>query len=220
MRLGAIGVLILVALPEGGGAQASGSLFERLNLDKLRLSALGGGAGAMRPSQMLATQAYQLHSDYGEIVPSWRVVFHATYWESRYTDKAVQRFAAQFRTQVIDPAADDTLREAQIKVSDIAVTADLRYSPWQSTVLRTYVGAGTGVHVLNGEGRYISQTFIENSLDNIAVGVLAVAGADVALLSRFSFGAQARFDLLSGISYASFRVVGSYHFRDDPGAKP
>lgn len=222
MSVRAIALLVLAALiaPGTASAQASGSLFERLNLDKLRLSALGGGAGATRPSQMLATQAYQLHSDYGEIVPSWRVVFHATYWESRYTDKAVQRFASQFRTQVIDPAADDTLRQAQIKVSDIAVTADLRYSPWQSPVLRTYIGAGTGVHVLNGEGRYISQTFIENSLDNLAVGVLALAGADVALLSRFSFGAQARFDLLSGISYASLRLVGSYHFRDEPGAKP
>ena len=221
MRLRACLLLLLASAPAVAGAQASGSLFERLNLDKLRLSALGGGAGAMRPSQMLATQAYQLHSDYGEIVPSWRVVFHATYWESRYTDKAVQRFAEQFRTSVIDPSADDTLRRAQIKVSDIAVTADLRYSPWQSPVLRTYIGGGTGVHVLNGEGRYISQTFIEGSLDNIAVGVLALAGVDVALLSRLSVGVQARFDLLSGISYASFRALGSYHFRDDvPAARP
>jgi hypothetical protein len=208
-------------LPAVAAAQASGSLFERLNLDKLRLSALGGGAGAMKPSQMLPTQAYALHSDYGEIVPSWRVVFHVTYWESRYTDKAVERFAAQFRTSVVDPSADDTLRKAQIKVSDIAVTADLRYSPWQSQTLRTYVGAGTGIHVLNGEGRYISKTFIENSLDNMAVGVLALGGADLALFQRFSFGLQARFDLLSGMSYASFRVLGSYHFRDPvPAGRP
>ena len=214
--------LVLVALlPAVAAAQASGSLFERLNLDKLRLSALGGGGGAMKPSQMLPTQAYALHSDYGEIVRSWRVVFHVTYWESRYTDKAVERFAAQFRTAVVDPSADDTLRKAQIKVSDIAVTADLRYSPWQSQTIRTYIGAGTGIHVLNGEGRYISKTFIENSLDNMAVGVLALGGADLALLQRFSFGLQARFDLLSGMSYASFRVLGSYHFRDAvPGARP
>lgn len=213
-------ILVLAVAPVVTEAQASGSLFERLNLDKLRLSALGGGGGVMKPSQMLATEAFQLHSDYGEIVPSWRVVFHATYWESRYTDRAVEKFAAQFRTSVVDPAADDSLRRAQIKVSDIAVTADLRYSPWQSAVLRTYIGAGAGVHVLNGEGRYISQTFIENSLDNIAVGVLALGGADIALLPRLSVGAQARFDLLSGISYASLRVIGSYHFRDPvPGAK-
>jgi len=214
-------LLLLALVPAVAAAQASGSLFERLNLDKLRLSALGGGAGAMKPSQMLQTQAYSLHSDYGEIVPSWRVVFHVTYWESRYSDRAVQRFADQFRTAVVDPSVDDTLRRAQIKVSDIAVTADLRYSPWQSQMIRTYIGAGTGVHALNGEGRYISQTFIENALDNISVGVLALGGVDLALLPRISFGLQARFDLLSGISYPSFRVLGSYHFRDDvPGAKP
>ena len=213
--------MLVAMLPAVAAAQASGSLFERLNLDKLRLSALGGGAGAMKPSQMLPTQAYALHSDYGEIVPSWRVVFHVTYWESRYTDKAVERFAAQFRTSVVDPSADDTLRKAQIKVSDIAVTADLRYSPWQTQTIRTYIGAGTGIHVLNGEGRYISKTFIENSLDNMAVGVLALGGADLALLQRFSFGLQARFDLLSGMSYASFRVLGSYHFRDPvPSGRP
>ena len=190
------------------------SLFEKLNLDKLRLSALGGSVGAMKPSQMQTTRAYSLHSDYGEIVPSLRLVFSATYWESRYTDKAVRRFSDQFRSNLDDPSGDDTLRESRIKVSDIAITADLRYDFWSRPTMRAYLGGGGGAHVLNGEGKYISQTFIETSLDNIAAGVLAVIGGEVVALQRLAIGVQGRYDLLSGVSYGSVRFTGSYHFAD------
>ena len=199
-------------------AQEDQSLFEKLNLDKLRLSALGGSVGAMKPSQMHTTRAYSLHSDYGEIVPSLRLVFSATYWESRYTDKAVRRFSDQFRSNLDDPSNDDVLHEARIKVSDIAVTADLRYDFWSTTNMRAYLGGGGGAHVLNGEGKYISQTFIETSLDNIAAGVLAVVGGEVVAAQRLAIGIQGRYDLLSGVSYGSIRFTGSYHF-SDPGVK-
>ena len=195
-------------------AQDNSSLFEKLNLDKLRLSALGGSVGAMKPSQMHTTRAYSLHSDYGEIVPSLRLVFTATYWESRYTDKAVRRFSDQFRSNISDPSADDTLHEGRIKVSDIAVTGDLRYDFWSTTNARAYLGGGLGAHVLNGEGKYISQTFIETSLDNIAAGVLAVLGGEIVAAQRIAVGVQGRYDLLSGVSYGSLRFTGSYHFSD------
>lgn len=212
-------LLLTVLLSASAGAQEE-SMFEKLNLDKLQLSALGGSVGAMKPSQMHTTRAYSLHADYGELVPALRLVFSATYWESRYTDKAVRRFSDQFRTNIDDPSGDDELRESRIKVSDIAVTADLRYDFWTSPTLRAYIGGGGGAHVLNGEGKYISQTFIETSLDNIAAGVLTVIGGEVVAGQRIAVGVQGRYDLLSGVSYGSIRFTGSYHFAaTEPGVK-
>ena len=219
MRL-ALVLLAIMGARSASAQEENSSLFEKLNLDKLRLSALGGSVGAMKPSQMHTTQSYSLHSDYGEIVPSIRVVFTATYWESRYTDKAVRRFSDQFRTNLSDPSGDDELRESRIKVSDIAVTADLRYDFWNRPTMRGYIGGGGGAHVLNGEGKYISQTFIETSLDNIAAGVLALIGAEIVAGQRVSVGVQGRYDLLSGVSYGSIRFTGSYHFAaTEPGVK-
>jgi hypothetical protein len=75
-RLGGAAVLALaVGWPRAAAGQ---SLFERLNLDRLRLSALGASVGPVLPTRVRATRAYGLHADYGEITPPWRVVFGVT----------------------------------------------------------------------------------------------------------------------------------------------
>jgi hypothetical protein len=220
--VGALGALTLAALgaPAAAAAQQvppepQGSLFERLYLDRLRLSALGVSAGAVKPTQMVATEAYALNADYGEIVPHWRVVFSATYWRSRLNDEAVQRYADTLRTVIVDPSGDDTLDLGRITVQDIALAADLRWFPRRAagTVLRPYAGGGFAAHVVNAEGQAIAGTFVERALDNITAGVGATAGLDVAFFNRISVGMQARYDLLSGARFGSVRLVGNYLFR-------
>jgi hypothetical protein len=194
-----------------GGAQ--GSLFERLNLDKLRLSALGFSYGAMQPSQMDATQAYSLHSDYGEVAERWRIVFTATFWKSRYRQDVVLAFADSLQRNITDPEGNAEVIASGISVSDIAVGGDVRWmSPIRHIRLQPYLGANLSAHVINAEGPLIEGTFMETALDNIAAGVAATAGIDVVLISHFTAGMQARFDLLSGIRYGSLRVVGTYLF--------
>src|SRR5437773_7704605 len=59
------------AVAQTGG----GSVFQRLNLDKLQLYALGASAGPIMPSQVVSTTVYGLGADYGEISRNWRVIF-------------------------------------------------------------------------------------------------------------------------------------------------
>ena len=216
VRLSAGVLLLLGAAAAPAGAQISGSLFERLNLDRLKLTAIGASYGAINPSAMEATQSYSIFADYGEVVEKWRVVFSATYWDSRFDDDVVREFTDKFREAIIDPAADDTLREADIAVSDIAVVADLRFAPLRARMFRPYIGGGFGFHVLNAEGRYISNTLVEQSLDNIAAGFAGVVGLDAVLFRRVTAGVQVRYDLLSGTRYGSLRVTGSYLFDRTP----
>ena len=100
----------LAALALGGGCLAAPaavraqeepehhhSLFERLNLDRLRLVAMGIAVGETKPTQIDRTRVYSLHADYGEIAPGFRVVFVATYWGSRYGDETLRKFEDTLR---------------------------------------------------------------------------------------------------------------------------
>ena len=85
----AIAALGTIASPLA--AQDRPGLFERLNLDKLKLTAFGTSMGPVAPTSIVPTVSMSLHADYGEIAPKWRVVFSATYWGSRYRDDVVDR---------------------------------------------------------------------------------------------------------------------------------
>ena len=218
-------VLVVVAgafgLAVAGPARAQGgnSLFERLNLDRLRLSAIGVSYGSINPSQMVATQSYSIFADYGEIVTNWRVVFTASYWDTRYTDGVVRDFTVRFRENLVDPSGDDTLRVSTITMSDISLGADVRYTPRRTGAIRPYFGGGGGAHVLNAEGKYIENTFVEAWLDNIAAGFSGVAGLDAIIGRRITVGLQARYELLSGTGYGSIRAAGSYLFDRVPPSR-
>jgi hypothetical protein len=195
------------------GAQ---SLFERLNLDRLRLTALGATMGPLRASRAEHTQSYGVYADYGYIARSLRVVFSATYWGSHFSDEFVQTFENRLREQIIDPSGDDTLRLGRIDVSDIALEVDLRYTPRPNAVLSPYVGGGLGAHMVNAESPFINDTFVESALDNISAGFAAFAGLDTAPVGRLSFGLQARMNLLSNLRYWSARAVVTYFFGSQP----
>jgi hypothetical protein len=210
----AVALTLLLAVPAAGGAQG---LFERLNLDKLKLTAMGGSYGAIQPSQMEATQAYSLHADYGEIANRWRVVFTVTYWGSRYREDVVRGFADSLGRSIEDPEENAELIASGVAVSDIAVGGDVRWmSPMRFVRFKPYLGGNLSVHVLNAEGKLIGGTFMEQALDNIATGIAGVAGMDIVVFSHLSVGAQARYDLLSGIRYSSLRIGGTYLFDRAP----
>jgi hypothetical protein len=192
------------------------SLFERLNLDRLRLTALGVTAGPVRASRAEDAQSFGVFADYGYIARSWRVVFSANYWGSQFRDEYVDTFEQRLREQVIDPSGDDTLNLGDINVSDIALEVELRYTPRPNAVLRPYAGGGLGAHIINAESPFINDTFVESALDNISAGFAAFGGVDTAPAGRISFGVQARLNLLSNLRYWSGRAVVTYFFGNQP----
>ncbi|HET7459166.1 MAG TPA: hypothetical protein VFJ74_16065 [Gemmatimonadaceae bacterium] len=194
------------------------SFFSRLGLDRLRLSGVGFALGGVKPSQMEATKAFTLEADYGEIVPHWRVVFVTDVWSSRLDSDAIRRYRDALRRVTVDPAGDDEFNIGTVRVSDIALGVDTRWSPQRSRsqFLHWYLGGGLAAHVLNGEGRAIANTFVERSLDNIAVGPSVAAGLDAVFFQHVTLGMQARYDLVSGARYGSLRAVGTYIFDRAP----
>jgi opacity protein-like surface antigen len=218
VRLATVALVTLGALaPASLSAQ---SLFERLNLDRLRLTALGATAGPIRASRAEHTQSYGVYADYGYIAQSWRVIFSATYWGSHFRDEFVETFENRLRENIIDPAGDDTLDLGRINVSDIALEVDLRYTPRPNAVLRPYAGGGLGAHIINAESPFINDTFVESALDNISAGFAVFAGLDTEPAGRISFGMQARLNMLSNLRYWSGRALVTYFFGNQPASSP
>jgi hypothetical protein len=198
------------------------TILQRFNIDKLRLTALGVSVGAVKPTQVRATESYSLHADYGHIATNWRVIFSATYWGSRYSAKTMRTFEDTLRKVIRDTTGDYELDLGRVDVSDIALATELRWSParWSRGFFRPYLGGGLGAHVVNAEGRAISGTFVERALDNITAGILGTAGVDAILLKQVNVGMQARYDLLSGARFGSLRLVGTYVFEPERHTPP
>jgi opacity protein-like surface antigen len=193
-------------------AQAEGSWFERLGIDKLRFSALGAQVGRVNPHGIEPATSYSLQVDYGEIVPNWRIYFNATYWGSRFRDRNVRAYADSLRNTIYDPTGDAQVLLGDITVSDIVLGADARRTFLPSAWLRPYVGGGIATHVVNADGRLIDGTFVERATDVIAVGVAGIAGADIRIVRHIALNAQARYDFLSLARFGSLRVGASYYF--------
>ncbi|HEU4565503.1 MAG TPA: hypothetical protein VFS05_12665 [Gemmatimonadaceae bacterium] len=191
---------------------AQGSIFEKLNLDRLRLTAVGVSVGPVVPARIEPTQGYSIQADYGEIARKWRIVFIATYWGSHFKDRVVHQLERRLRENTIDPSGDDTLSIGRINVSDIALETDVRYTPLRTAGLRPFVGGAFGAHIINAENRFIQGTIVESALDNIAFGVTGLAGVDSAPFHGFALNLQGRVSLISNARFVSLRAGGSYHF--------
>jgi hypothetical protein len=215
-----VGILaVLVATSRPLAAQAEGSLFERLGIDKLRFTSLGFALGRVNPHGIEPANSYSLQADYGEITPGWRIVFHATYWGSRFRDRNVRAYADSLRNAIYDPTGDAVVLLGNITVSDIALGADARRTYLPNKVIRPYVGGGITGHVVNADGRLIDGTFVERATDILAIGVAGTAGVSAHLIPHIALEAQARYDFLSLARFGSLRVGASYFF-DNPRPRP
>jgi opacity protein-like surface antigen len=195
-------VAILVAAAVPARAQ---SIFQKLDLDKLRLEGIGGVVGPVSPSTIVSTQSYGVQADYGEITPHVRVGFSGSFWSSRFTDKTVEQFITQLERSLSDPT--DSIKFDRVRVSTISVEADVRYIPTNTrAAVQPYVGGGLGLHIVNAESKLIQGTFVESALDNIGAGISAIAGVDFLPTHRVSVGLEARYTVLGTLRFGTVRA--------------
>lgn len=187
------------------------NIFQRLDLDKLRLEGVGAVAGPVSPSTVVSTQSYGVQADYGEITPHLRVGFSASFWSSRFDDKTVNRFISQLQQSLSNP--DDSIKFDRVKVSTISLEADLRFTPVkQHAAVQPYIGGGLGLHIVNAESKLIAGTFVESALDNIGAGISGIVGIAILPTHRVSVGVEARYTVLGTLRFGTVRAGGMFHF--------
>jgi opacity protein-like surface antigen len=200
-------VAMLAALTAPAHAQ---NIFQRLDLDKLRLEGFGAVVGPVSPSTVVSTQSYGIQADYGELRPHLRVGFSASFWNSRFTDKVVRQFIEQLEQSLSNP--EDSINFDRVKVSTISVEADLRYIPTNThAAVQPYLGGGLGLHIVNAESKLIQGTFVESALDNIGAGISAIAGVAFLPTHRVSVGIEARYTVLGTLRFGTVRAGGMFH---------
>ena len=199
-------------------AAAQEKILNWLNLDRLQIVSLGAAIGRVQPSQLEAATIYALQADYGEIAPSWRITFGASYWESRFRDHVIEAFVDSLQKSVSDPAA--RVVPSPVSLYDVTFSADARYTPQYSGEIKPFVGVGIAAHVINAEGKLIKGTFVERALDDIAAGTYVTAGFTLRILRHYGVEGSVRGDLLSGFRSTQARVGATYYFGRIHGTRP
>lgn len=212
-------LLVMATIAHPRGAAAQESVFERLNLDKLKLTSLGVAYGPVHPAKSQDTQSYGVTADYGEIARNFRIVLAVSYWGSEFTRDVVDKFVRQVSKSIVDPTGDAALERHRVTISDISLETDIQWSPLKTRLLKPYAGFGIGAHVINAESKLIEGTFVESALDNIGTGFTGLAGVRLGPVKRIAFGVEGRFTALSNIRFGTIRATGAFFFGPDDGTR-
>jgi hypothetical protein len=201
--------LVLVGRPAAAQSLAD------YDYDNLSFRGIGFDWGVIFPSKVDATPAYSLRLDLGFLGPAVRILPSLTYWDSELKDRELDRLAEQLgrlpSLQNLDPPI--TGRSfGTVRWSDLSLGLDAQLVWTAPLDVITYVGAGVGLHTLNGRGDFIDDTFVEDLLDSTTAGVAASAGVELQLMPRLRAYGEARYTVASDVRYPGIRVGAAFMF--------
>jgi opacity protein-like surface antigen len=192
--------------------------------ENLTFRGIGFDLGYIWPNKVVSTNSYNLHLDLGFLGPGVRVVSNLGYWSSTFKRGEINRLAEQLNRL---PALADrgvTIQPSElgkIDWSDISLGVDLHYVWTVPLQIITYLGAGAGLHLLNGQGTSVQDTFVEDLLDSTAPGLAVMGGLELEPTDRFRVYGELRYTLMSDVRYPGVRVGAALMFppRAQPGAQ-
>jgi hypothetical protein len=177
--------------------------------DNLSFRGVGLDWGYISPTKVDDTSLWGLRIDLGYLGPAIRVVPSLTFWSSTMRASELNRLATALEnlpplsSRGIDITADDL---GIVEWSDLALNLDL-HAVWTAPFdVFAYIGAGLGIHALNGRGDAIDDTFIEDLLDTTTAGVSAMAGLEYQPVPRLRFYGEARYVLASDVRFPAVRI--------------
>jgi hypothetical protein len=205
-----IATLLFVA---AAAAPASGQGLADYDYENLEFRGVGFDYGRIWPTKVEPAAHYSLRFDLGFLGPAVRIAPTVSYWSSRMRESELARLAdrlsqlpsLQQQGVVVQPADFGTIDWASIALSLDAQTV------WTTPFgVLTFVGAGVGVHFMNGRGDAIADTFIEDLLDTISAGVSVAGGVEYPVTREFRVYGEARYTLLSDIRYPGVRIGAAF----------
>lgn len=189
-----------------GGAR--GQDLADFDYENLSLRGFGFEWGPIYPTRVDDADSWGVRFDLGYLGPGLRIVPSVNYWKAPFKAGEVteleQRVSALVAEQTGAPAPDIDL--GSIDWTDVAVSVDA-HVVWRVPFgLLTFAGLGAGVHVLNGDGAAINDTFIEDLLDSVAAGFNLHAGVEYPVSNRLRLNTQGRYEVLGDLQYFQLRA--------------
>ena len=192
---------LLMAALLAPAAPAPAQTLADYDYENLALRGIGVDAGYLWSDKIRDTERFGIRLDLGYLGPGVRIVPSFSYWASAFTRQELDQLAARINESTGGFIQGSDLEP--IKWSDLSLSLDGQFV-W-NTPLRvlTFIGAGGGLHALNGQGGAVDDTFVEDLLDSITAGVSALAGFEFQPITRIRVYAEGRYTALNSIQYLS-----------------
>lgn len=207
-------VIALALVPRALAAQG---FLEQFSYEGLRFSGIGFEIGSVGSNRVTTEVSGAIRVDYGFIAPRVRVLLGGSYFKGDLSSSEIEKFQTSLQGVVVDPTGDATIDVGRITWANLETDLDLQYVFPGSPRYMTYLGVGLGVHIRNGGGAAIDDTFVEDALDTIAAGANISFGVQVAVVDHLDVTADFRGGLTSELLLVSARVGLMYRVQGRGG---
>jgi len=196
----------MLLLPQAMAAQ---SFLEQFSYEGLRFSGIGLEVGGTVSDRLTPEVTGALRVDYGLLAPRVRVLLGLSYFKGDFQSDEIADFENQL-CRIVAPVGDCLVEIGDISWSDVELDLDLQYMVGYNGRVMGFAGLGAAIHLLNGNGDAIADTFVEDALDRIDIGLNASLGVQVKLTSSLYFTADARGGLATELRTAAARAGFMY----------
>lgn len=211
-KLSVVTVAALVAPP----ALAAQDFLDQFSYEGLGLAGVGIDVGRVASDRLTSEWSLGVRVDYGMIAPRVRVILGASYFKGELASDEIAEFESRLERVVSDPTGDAVIDIGSITWTNLAAMVDLQYMFVASERFTSYVGVGFGIHLRNGAGTAIDNTFVEDVLDTVAAAASGALGIEVALTNLIHVMTEIRGGLSSELLLASVRAGVLYRL---PGGR-
>jgi hypothetical protein len=193
----------------GAASSAPAQTAADYDYENLTFRGIGADWGYIWPSKVVPTETYSLRLDLGYLGPGVRIAPSISYWSSTIRTRELARLAGQLNRLPALRDRDVTIQPnelGEIAWSDLSLSVDA-HLVWTTPInVFTYIGAGIGLHALNGKGSAVESTFIEDLLDSTSGAIAFMAGVEAQATERVRVFGEGRYTLVSDLKYPGFRV--------------
>ena len=200
----AIVIVFLTTVRPPDRLSAQGVL-NQFSYDSLKLWGIQADLGVLGASRLRGTVVGGIRLDYGRIAPRIRVLLGVSYFKGEFDRNATNQLAQRLRAIVNDPDSNFVIDVGRIMWSDLTTDVDLQYVLPQGHTVTAYLGAGLSLHIMNGNGKAINGTFVEDALDGVSAGLNGTMGFEIATSPTWRFTVEARGVLSTQLSTGSLR---------------
>ena len=219
VRPGRLALLLALGWLGSAGAASAQTLAD-YDYENLQFRGLGVEVGWVVPTELETTISYGLHADMGFVGPNVRIVPSMRYWSSNLQQGQLDRLSEQIvqiceRQAAVCPA----LNLGEVQRTDLELSTEAHYIVPVGGALSVYAGGGLSLHLLNGRGELIDDTFVEDLLDTVAPGFNLLVGSFVPLGKVRLYG-EARGVITSDIQYGNFSLGLTFSLPSPPVPAP
>jgi opacity protein-like surface antigen len=208
-RSAAIAALLLLAAPAAARAQDMADY----DYENLVLSGVGVHVSEIFPTRSEPALGLNVRVDLGLLGPNVRITPGLTFWSTRLRDSEVERMEDRIEASCDAGGAPcPGVELGEVEISDMSLDVDAHFLWATDYVVEPYAGAGISLHLLNGRGDFIDDTFVEELLDAIAPGFNLVGGLEFPVTGNLRVLAEARGVLTGNVRYVSVGVGGAWRF--------